>query len=56
LEEKDVVIGPANNGGYYLLGMRIFFLPFLKINFGVLSMCYNKPSTIFNREIFLTVN
>jgi hypothetical protein len=25
LEEKDVVIGPANNGGYYLLGMRIFF-------------------------------
>ena len=28
LDEKEVVIGPSEDGGYYLLGMRQFF-PFL---------------------------
>ena len=31
LDTHDVVIGPANDGGYYLLGMRQFY-PFLFLN------------------------
>ena len=31
LDKHDVVIGPANDGGYYLLGMREFY-PFLFMN------------------------
>lgn len=30
LDQKDVVIGPANDGGYYLLGMKKMFPRFFK--------------------------
>jgi len=30
LEKNDVVVGPAADGGYYLLGMKAFFPPFFK--------------------------
>lgn len=39
LEEHDVVLGPTQDGGYYLIGMKNYIQKYLKINLGVLQ-CY----------------
>jgi len=45
LEQKDTVIGPAKDGGYYLLGMKIN-LPFLFENIAW------STDTVFNDTVF----
>ncbi len=40
LESNDVVVGPAKDGGYYLLGMKKVHQAFLKIKNGAAKMYF----------------
>lgn len=54
LEKNDVVIGPAKDGGYYLIGMKtLHFQVFTNKDWGTATVFQNTINDLQNESVFL---